>query len=108
MAQDLYAAFHLGEDNRHIDTIDSEGLALVSIQALKRELDGRVAALNQRLNRRAPTPPIAASSRATLVISTLGLVGIGVALLALSTGLGAALAVYLMRRNLRRSRLAVV
>jgi hypothetical protein len=36
MAQDLYAAFGLGESERHISTIDADGLALVSIQALYR------------------------------------------------------------------------
>jgi trimeric autotransporter adhesin len=35
-AQDFYAAFHVGEDNRHIDTIDSEGVSLVAIQGVYR------------------------------------------------------------------------
>jgi hypothetical protein len=34
MAQDFYAAFELGEDERHISTIDVDGVALASIQAL--------------------------------------------------------------------------
>jgi hypothetical protein len=34
MAQDFYAAFGLGESNRHISTIDADGIALLSIQAL--------------------------------------------------------------------------
>jgi hypothetical protein len=34
MAQDFYRAFGLGEDNRHIDTIDAEGVALAGIQSL--------------------------------------------------------------------------
>ena len=33
-AQDFARAFGLGEDNRHIDTIDSEGVALAGIQTL--------------------------------------------------------------------------
>jgi hypothetical protein len=37
MAQDFRAAFGLGEDNRHIDTIDSEGVALAAIQGLYRQ-----------------------------------------------------------------------
>jgi len=34
MAQDFYEAFGLGEDDRHISTVDADGIALVSIQAL--------------------------------------------------------------------------
>ena len=34
MAQDFYAAFGLGEDERHINSADVDGIALVSIQAL--------------------------------------------------------------------------
>ena len=33
-AQDFYAAFGLGQDNTHIGTLDADGIALVSIQAL--------------------------------------------------------------------------
>ena len=34
MAQDFYAAFGLGEDERYINSADADGIALVSIQAL--------------------------------------------------------------------------
>jgi hypothetical protein len=34
MAQDFYAAFKVGEDNRHITTIDEDGIALAAIKAL--------------------------------------------------------------------------
>ena len=34
MAQDFYAAFGLGESDQHISTVDTDGIALVSIQAL--------------------------------------------------------------------------
>ncbi len=34
MAQDLYALFGLGEDNRRITSIDADGIALAAIQAL--------------------------------------------------------------------------
>jgi regulator of replication initiation timing len=34
MAQDFYAAFHVGEDDRHITSIDEDGVALASIKAL--------------------------------------------------------------------------
>jgi hypothetical protein len=35
MAQDFYAAFRIGEDDRHITTIDADGVALAAIQGLK-------------------------------------------------------------------------
>jgi hypothetical protein len=34
MAQDFYAAFGMGEDNRHINTVDADGVALAAIQGL--------------------------------------------------------------------------
>jgi hypothetical protein len=34
MAQDFAAAFNVGEDNRHIATIDPDGVALAGVQAL--------------------------------------------------------------------------
>jgi hypothetical protein len=46
-AQDFRAAFGLGEDARHIDTIDSEGVALAAIQGLYRQNR----ALNARVRR---------------------------------------------------------
>jgi hypothetical protein len=36
MAQDFYAAFNVGEDNRYISTVDEEGVALAAIQELYR------------------------------------------------------------------------
>jgi len=53
-AQDFRAAFGLGEDARHIDTIDSEGVALAAIQGLYRQnqaLERQNRALNARLTR---------------------------------------------------------
>jgi Chaperone of endosialidase len=38
MAQDFYAAFGLGEDDRHISTVDADGVALAGVQALYRML----------------------------------------------------------------------
>jgi hypothetical protein len=38
MAQDFYAAFHVGEDDRHITTIDEDGVALAAVKALNRKL----------------------------------------------------------------------
>jgi hypothetical protein len=37
MAQDFYAAFGVGEDNRHITSIDEDGVALAAIKALRAE-----------------------------------------------------------------------
>jgi hypothetical protein len=34
MAQDFYAAFSLGEDERYIGTLDADGVALAAIQGL--------------------------------------------------------------------------
>ena len=39
MAQDFYAAFGLGEDNKGISTIDPDGVALAAIQQLGREIE---------------------------------------------------------------------
>ena len=48
VAQDFYAAFGVGEDDRHIATIDADGVALAASQALYRlaqEQAGQIAAL---------------------------------------------------------------
>jgi hypothetical protein len=39
MAQDFYAAFGTGIDDRHITSIDEDGVALAAIKALHREND---------------------------------------------------------------------
>jgi len=39
MAQDFYAAFGVGADDRHITSIDEDGVALAAIKALHREND---------------------------------------------------------------------
>ncbi len=39
MAQDFYKSFGLGNDDTHISTIDPSGIALISIQTLKKEID---------------------------------------------------------------------
>jgi hypothetical protein len=60
MAQDFYAAFGLGEDDRHIATVDEEGIALAAIKALHADvrardrqlagLDAKMSRLEQRLD----------------------------------------------------------
>jgi len=50
MAQDFSAAFKVGEDNRHITTLDSEGVALAAIQglyAMVQQKDAQIAALRR-------------------------------------------------------------
>lgn len=52
MAQDFHAAFGVGEDDRHISTVDADGVALAAIQALYRlvkERDAQIAALEARV-----------------------------------------------------------
>ena len=52
VAQDFYAAFGVGEDDKHIATIDADGVALAAIQGLYRvvqEKDVRIAGLEARL-----------------------------------------------------------
>jgi len=63
MAQDFYAAFNVGEDDKHITSIDEEGVALAAIKALNAdnaalhaqvsELHTQVAALRALVMRRA-------------------------------------------------------
>ena len=49
MAEDFREAFGLGEDEKHISTVDSEGVALAAIQALYQEKQQEVRQLNDRL-----------------------------------------------------------
>ena len=52
MAQDFRAAFGLGEDDAHIDAVDSEGVSLAAIQGLARvvqDQDAQIAALRAQV-----------------------------------------------------------
>jgi hypothetical protein len=54
MAQDFYAAFGVGSDDKSISTIDADGVSLAAIQGLYQivqEKDTRIAALEARLQR---------------------------------------------------------
>jgi hypothetical protein len=58
VAQDFYAAFHVGPDDKHIAVVDESGVALAAIQALNQKLetqlkekDGEIQALKARLDR---------------------------------------------------------
>jgi hypothetical protein len=44
VAQDFYRLFGLGEDDKHINTLDPDGIALAAIKALNKE--------NQKLKER--------------------------------------------------------
>src|SRR6185437_2712401 len=53
MAQDFYAAFALGMDDKHISMVDADGVVLASIQALNKKLEEKSAeieALKKRLD----------------------------------------------------------
>jgi hypothetical protein len=45
MAQDFFAAFGLGGSDRHIGSVDADGVALAAIQGLHAEADERLRAL---------------------------------------------------------------
>ena len=49
MAQDFRAAFGLGADDKHIATIDSDGVALAAIQGLNQKLEERLQAKDAEL-----------------------------------------------------------
>ena len=52
MAQDFYASFGIGNDNKHIASLDSAGVALAAIQGLYdvvKEKDAKIADLESRL-----------------------------------------------------------
>ncbi len=47
MAQDFHAAFGLGTDDRHIATVDADGVALAAIQGLNQKVEAREASLRK-------------------------------------------------------------
>ena len=49
VAQDFHGAFGLGADDKHIATVDADGVALAAIQGLNRKLEAENAALRQEL-----------------------------------------------------------
>jgi hypothetical protein len=53
VAQDFYAALGLGEDDKHISTVDADGVALAAVQALDRvvqEKEQRIEELERRIS----------------------------------------------------------
>lgn len=51
MAQDFYAAFGVGTDDKHIATVDTDGVALAAIQGMNQKLEEQRAE-NAELRRR--------------------------------------------------------
>lgn len=47
MAQDFYAAFGVGADEKHIATVDESGVALAALQGLNRKVEEKAAQLRQ-------------------------------------------------------------
>ena len=47
MAQDFYAAFNVGRDDKHIATVDEDGVALAAIQGLNQKLSEKDAEIQQ-------------------------------------------------------------
>jgi hypothetical protein len=52
MAQDFHAAFGLGTDDKHIATVDADGVALAAIQGLNQKVEAENTALREELKRR--------------------------------------------------------
>ena len=52
VAQDFHAAFGVGTDDKHIATVDADGVALAAIQGLNQKVDSESAKLREELNRR--------------------------------------------------------
>ena len=48
MAQDFYAAFNVGEDNKHIANVDEGGVALAAIQGLNQKVNERDAEIEKQ------------------------------------------------------------
>ena len=48
MAQDFYAAFNVGEDEKHIATVDADGVALAAIQGLNQKVNLQSADLQEK------------------------------------------------------------
>jgi hypothetical protein len=75
MAQDFYAAFGLGGDDRTINGIDSNGVALAAIQGLYEQVqarDDQIRSLEARIN------TLERSQAAVMLLTTFGIFVLGV------------------------------
>jgi len=52
VAQDFHAAFGLGDSERHISTVDADGVALAAIQGLNQKVEEENAKVREELKRR--------------------------------------------------------
>jgi hypothetical protein len=52
VAQDFHGAFNLGVDDKHIATVDADGVALAAIQGLNWKVEDRSRELEERLERK--------------------------------------------------------
>jgi hypothetical protein len=79
MAQDFYAAFGLGVDDKHISTVDADGVAFAAIQALYQQnqsLQGEVDALHAKVtSMESGTQPVLNWAVIVLIIINLLLLG---------------------------------
>jgi hypothetical protein len=50
MAQDFHAAFRVGEDDKHITSVDADGVALAAIQGLNEKLEEQLKAKDARID----------------------------------------------------------
>ena len=48
MAQDFHAAFGVGPDDKHIATVDADGVALAAIQGLNAKVEAQKGQLEQK------------------------------------------------------------
>jgi hypothetical protein len=86
MAQDFYAAFGVGEDERRITTIDADGVAFAAIQGLNQKLEAENAALQSRVEgleaRLAALEGLAGGGQSASLLPVVAVIG-GLGLLAL-------------------------
>jgi hypothetical protein len=94
MAQDFWAAFGLGDDDKHIGTIDESGVALAAIQGLyqvMKETDARLQRAfeerNRRLDEQAPTIRAQQHELAELMEQVQNAQSVGAAVVALKEAL---------------------
>ena len=99
MAQDFYAAFGVGHDDKHISTVDADGVALAAIQGLYQlvqekdaqiaslrgqndDLEGRLVALEQAVGVNGASPTSVSSGLPTgwMVFGGLSLAGLALVL----------------------------
>ena len=92
MAQDFYGAFGLGGDNRHIASVDADGVALTAIKGLDKQsqmIKARVAALEHGAVASGGRPAAGTSGSGSIPVPLMAL------LLVLAAGLGATAALRL-------------